>query len=447
MKIGLLLGCVLFAGSLALVASRPAPAAVGNSNVSLASVIVSLPAVADVTLAAEFPDSNFQGSSASNPFLEVDYWHDSNGVLTYVRIFLIKFDLTGLPADAIIDSAALQLHPNSCALPGTYPVPMGVYFVNSPWNESTVTYNTRPSWATVGLSTQVGCLPNDPTGWYITSFAQAWQSDPAHNYGVKVSAPWAEGYDYYIAFDSREYSQAGSRPELVITYHRPETPTPTNTRTPTRTATRTRTPTNTPTRTRTPTRTPTPTGTRTATRTATRTPSPTRTPMGGSGLPIYLPLIMRPLPANCTERLANGDFQTGVLYPWLSFGDAGLGAGRNSAYGGWLGGRNNAFGELDQWVSLPAGADLVRWEFWWKAEAAAAQPNDYMNVRIESGDQEPILLVLWAEGALNTWRQEAVDLSAYAGKDLLISFLVETDSSQPTTFRVDDVNVLACPGP
>jgi hypothetical protein len=101
---------------------------------------------------------------------------------------------------------------------------MGAFFVNSAWNESSVTYNSRPSWATLGVSSQVSCPPGDPTTWYITSFAQAWQSDPLHNYGVKVSGPWAEGYDYSIAFASREMAGTSYDPELVVTYHLPETP-------------------------------------------------------------------------------------------------------------------------------------------------------------------------------------------------------------------------------
>jgi hypothetical protein len=406
----------------------------------IASVTVSLPAVADVSLAAEFPDDNFQDPVF--PFLELDYWHDSQGVLTYVRIFLIRFDLTGLPPDAIIDNASMQLHWNECSLPGTYPMSVGVYFVNSPWTESTVTYNTRPSWATVGLNNQFNCPPdNNPTIWNITSFAQAWQSDPAHNYGVKVSAPWAEGYNYEITFDSREYSNVTLLPELVVAYHLP-TPTATSTST----ATRTATPTSTATRTATPTSTSTPTRTSTPTSTPTRTSTPTSTstPPGWTVSLIYLPIIMKPLPANCTEQLANGDFQTGGLPPWFSVGDVGLSTGRNSTYGAWLGGKDNAYGELDQWITLPAGVNPVRWEFWWKAEVATAQHDDYIIIRIESEGQEPKLLTLRAEGAFNLWQHNAVELNAYAGKRLLVSFLVQNDGSVPTTFRVDDVSILAC---
>jgi hypothetical protein len=254
---------------------NPTRDAVRAGDVGISSVTLRLTAVADVTLAADAPDTNFQDPGTMGPFLELDYWH-LNGVLTFVRLFLIRFDLTSLPADATIDSAVLQLHWNGCSLPGTYPLSLGAFFVNSAWEESTVTYNTRPSWATVGLNSQVNCPLDDPTTWYITSFAQAWQSDPAHNYGVKVSAPWAAGYDYEVTFDSREYNDARLHPELVVTYHLPATDTPTSTRT--NTATRTATSTKTPTRTSTSTRTP--------------TPSFTSTPNGMSSR-IYLPLVRR----------------------------------------------------------------------------------------------------------------------------------------------------------
>lgn len=46
MKIGLLLGCILSAGILALLANSPAQVPGGNGSVSLSSVTLSLPAVA-----------------------------------------------------------------------------------------------------------------------------------------------------------------------------------------------------------------------------------------------------------------------------------------------------------------------------------------------------------------------------------------------------------------
>ena len=458
MKTRWLLAGILLAGVLAALVHSPAPADVRAGEAALESTTVRLPAAADVSLAAEFPDDNF--SNPAFPFLEVEYWHDLQGVLTYVRIFLIRFDLTGLPPDAIIDSAEMQLHWNGCQKnPIPDPIPLGAFFVTSDWVENTVTYNTRPGWASVGLNNPIPCPPlSDPTSWNVTSFAQAWQSDPAHNYGLKVSAPWMDGYDYSITFNSREYTGTDLDPALVITYHQPatSTPTPTITRTPSMTPTLTST--HTPSQTLTPSSTASMTKTHTPTLTpsATKTKTPTHTPSGSPVARLALPLLQRLFPPatasptasppGCSEVLGNGGFQSGTLPPWFSVGDAGPGLGRISTYGAWLGGRNNAIGELDQHVSLPAGANTVRWEFWWKAETAAAQPNDLIHVRIEVEGSEPILLTLRAEGALNTWRQDGVDLSAYAGKTLMVSYLVQTDGSTPTTFRLDDASIRACSG-
>ena len=50
--------------------------------------------------------------------------------------------------------------------------------------------------------------------------------------------------------------------------------------------------------------------------------------------------------------------------------DARLGPGRNSAYGGWVGGKDNAAGEIYQAVQYPAGASSATLTFWWRAEPA-----------------------------------------------------------------------------
>ena len=60
--------------------------------------------------------------------------------------------------------------------------------------------------------------------------------------------------------------------------------------------------------------------------------------------------------SDCQELLINGDFETGSFLPWDSWGSVSLGPGYNSAHGAWLGGTDNAAGELFQEVTIPAGA-------------------------------------------------------------------------------------------
>jgi hypothetical protein len=96
-------------------------------------------------------------------------------------------------------------------------------------------------------------------------------------------------------------------------------------------------------------------------------------------------------------------------------------------------------------VNLQAVANPVIWQFWWKAEVASAQPDDVLIVRIEDeAGSGPTFLTLRAEGVLNIWQQDAVDLTAFDGKRVMVSFLVQTDGSVPTIFRVDDVTLRAC---
>lgn len=206
------------------------------------------------------------------------------------------------------------------------------------------------------------------------------------------------------------------------------------------------TPTATPSPTGTATGTRTPTPTRTWTATATWTPAPTRTPTPPGGVRrVYLPVLLRnyPSPENCTELVSNGDFESG-LEPWGSSGAAGRGSGRTGAWGGRLGGQDSSYGEIIQWINLPAGSQSMPGEFWWRAEAASQQPGDVLRTFIQAPGEEPVLLALPATGALNTWRYAAVDLGPYAGKGLFLSFGATTDAGIPTTFRIDDVSVKAC---
>jgi hypothetical protein len=190
----------------------------------------------------------------------------------------------------------------------------------------------------------------------------------------------------------------------------------------------------------------TPTPTPTLTRTATPTATATRTPPGITPR-VYLPLVLKnDRPPQCSELVVNGGFESG-LTPWGSAGAAGRGPGRTGAWGGWLGGQNNAYGELIQWISLPTGVSSAPWEFWWRAEAASQQPGDVLRAFIQAPGEEPVLLTLPATGTLNTWRYAAVDLSPYAGKGFFVSFGATTDAGTPTTFRIDDVSARSCVSP
>jgi hypothetical protein len=143
--------------------------------------------------------------------------------------------------------------------------------------------------------------------------------------------------------------------------------------------------------------------------------------------------------------LTNGDFETGSLSPWGSSGDISLGSGHHSAYGAALGGTNEAYGELYYGVTIPPAASSVDLAFWWLAERPSEQLGDAVDVVIQyEGEQADFLQTLQADEPLGEWQQEGHDLSAYAGMDVGVTFLVHTDGEVPSTFRLDDVSLEAC---
>ncbi len=482
-----------------------------HSGPELTQTTVTLTPVADASIDAAEPDTNFGVAETL-----VVYYGGENEM----GRALIRFNLAAaVPPEAIIDSARLDLYLQ--ATEGADVINMVARRLTQDWVESEVTWNTAPVAGEPVIAEPV----DDRLGYKsldVTDIVRAWHNVP--HYGLELWGPEGETL-YQRVFESREGGEMP--PRLVVTYHVPEAEpytfaghvyqgSPADTSTPvgdvtvglwgdenewpedgrtllTETATdgageftlvwepgelsfpyyhiieedppgtfstgaqveppgyvknynvvsyRDITPgeyggiafwdqpeaEDTPTATATgePPRTATPTSTR-VTDTPTLSPTPTGT-----------------LSPGCIELLVNGDFETGDLPPWGRDGAVGLGPGRNSDYGAWLGGSDNAGGELWQGVSVPPGANPVRLEFWWLAEAEVEQPGDALDVIIQHGEQADNLRTLRAVEPLGQWRQEAVDLTAYAGMEIALTFLVHTDGEVPSTFHLDDVSLKAC---
>jgi hypothetical protein len=191
---------------------------------------------------------------------------------------LLRFDLSVIPQDAVVDSATLYIyiqdHSNQT---------VRVHRITAAWSERSVTWN---NFGNSFASEILGSFVSDGSGFHsadVTGLVQAWMSGTS-NYGMLLE----ENLSDYSSYKSSDYGTVQYRPRLKTCYHRP-TPTATVTSSHTRTPTPTGTPsapTNTPTRTPTgtftaPTNTPTPTSTPTGTFTPpTNTSTPTPTPTG-----------------------------------------------------------------------------------------------------------------------------------------------------------------------
>ena len=255
-------------------------------------------------------------------------------------------------------------------------------------------------------------------------------------------------------------------PTATITNTPINTPTSTTTNTPT--CTTTSVPTNTPTATEGP---PVDTATPTSTATATEGPpadtaTPTSTATATEGPPVYTatptssvtatprttgtpspsPTATATLPPDCADLLVNGSFEAGELAPWGSDGAVELGMGRGGGNGVWLGGSNDANGELWQPVAIPAGAGPVRLGFWWQVQNETEQPEDHVMVIVQHGEEAEALHILRGVSPVGEWQYGAVDLTPYAGREVAVTFLVHTDAVHPTTFLLDDVTLSSCGG-
>jgi len=208
---------------------------------------------------------------------------------------LLRFDLTGIPADATVTRATLQLYATGWS---GYNLPFAAYCVTRTTTLLQTTWNQAQAgnpWGLPGAnntSTDRRASPESALttsgiakwyAWDLTSVTQGWVNGSLPNNGVLLRCTSTGPGSFYWA--SAQDGNATSRPRLVINYRTSggpaNTPTPTRTATPTATSVSGSTPTHTPTFTLTVTPVAPSTPTPTATPTRTATASPTATTTGG----------------------------------------------------------------------------------------------------------------------------------------------------------------------
>lgn len=97
---------------------------------------VTLTAVADASLKNLAPNNNYGSANDVSVYLSFIEGTERSALL-------VRFDLSSIPADAIIETATLQFYLNASY--NADPVDLTIRSVSSPWAESTVTWNTAPT--------------------------------------------------------------------------------------------------------------------------------------------------------------------------------------------------------------------------------------------------------------------------------------------------------------
>ena len=154
-----------------------------------------------------------------------------------------------------------------------------------------------------------------------------------------------------------------------------------------------------------------------------------------------------------TEGLANPGFESGRGVGWTenSSGNYQIvtntgGTARSGSWWAWLGGDASLTETLSQQVTIPAGADDVRLGFWYQVITEEGTGAEYDILRLTVADAASGATLaerrLSNRNATTSWTQaQPLDLTAFRGRSVRVTFTSTTDSSLDTSFHVDDVSL------
>ncbi len=139
---------------------------------------------------------------------------------------VLRFDLSGIPAGATIQSAVMELYYASTRV--STAEALRLHRITRSWTELGATWRTYDgvnNWATQGgdfdpavvASANLDGTVNVWKQWIITSLVQSWASGTFTNYGVLLESPPASG-NKERRFNSSENAATALRPKLTITY-------------------------------------------------------------------------------------------------------------------------------------------------------------------------------------------------------------------------------------
>ena len=130
------------------------------------------------------------------------------------------------------------------------------------------------------------------------------------------------------------------------------------------------------------------------------------------------------------NRFASANSPGGYAYVSLEDGSAG----------------NNLYGELCQYVTIPATATEVTFTYWTRITTAetGGAANDNLFVQILRPGGTAVTIDSRSNLHASTgYQQRTFSLLPYKGERVYLCFTVQTNGSNPTTFRIDDVSINA----
>ncbi|WP_343631143.1 DNRLRE domain-containing protein [Fluviicola sp.] len=135
-----------------------------------------------------------------------------------IRAF-IKFDLSSIPADAVIVSAKLRLTPNGTENVGG-PSELILDLCNSNWTESTLSHDAGVSNNTILNNVSSSSIVNLKREFDVKAHVQALVELRVPNYGWRIRRNPEGSTSGVTQYFSSEYGTLASTPELAISYYR-----------------------------------------------------------------------------------------------------------------------------------------------------------------------------------------------------------------------------------
>lgn len=132
-----------------------------------------------------------------------------------ISIIYLKFDLSQLK-DKSIESAMLQLYAKNVVLQA--PRYVQVFLVSSDWSETTVSFNSGPTWGQTAIATATIYQADLWYGWDVTDDVIR-ETQPGQISLAVMLRDMDKAAEEVVAFPSRE--TGANVPRLVVTYTEP----------------------------------------------------------------------------------------------------------------------------------------------------------------------------------------------------------------------------------
>lgn len=140
---------------------------------------------------------------------------------------LFEFDLSSIPAGAVIGSATVSIYVgfNAFSPVSSRLTSVSLYQVTSDWTEMGVTYDTRPTWNTTQATSMSipagtgsgGSIPfNGYINGNITNLVQDWVDGDITNFGLVTSDTYTTAG--LLRIYAHEAAGTGNDPRLRVTY-------------------------------------------------------------------------------------------------------------------------------------------------------------------------------------------------------------------------------------